>query len=145
MKNIASLRDHALKLRRALWESMICFRVVGHDVEQNHRNVLSMVFDFLLFAARRVHRSGQMTGYEICPPPGSGPPLIHYTTFVVPIETPPASKNQLDDFRALCSCLPVARIDNYETWIKIGMTLKIIGAPLKLLRRREQQKQTKPN
>ena len=63
---------------------MICFRVVDHDVEQNHRNILSMVFDFLLFAARRVHRSGQMTGYEICPPPGSGPPLIHYTTFVVP-------------------------------------------------------------
>ena len=84
MKNIASLRDHALNLRRALWKSMICFRVVDHDVEQNHRKILSMVFDFLLFAARRVHRSGQMTGYEICPPPGSGPPLIHYTTFVVP-------------------------------------------------------------
>ncbi len=42
------------------------------------------MFDFLLFAARRVHRSGQMTGYEICPPPGSGPPLSHYTTCVVP-------------------------------------------------------------
>ena len=37
MKHIASLRDHALNLRRALWKSMICFRVVDHDVEQNHR------------------------------------------------------------------------------------------------------------
>ena len=84
MKNIASLRDHALNLRRALSKSMICFRVVDHDVEQNHRNILSMVFDFLLFAARRVHRSGQMAGYEIRPPPGSGSPLIQYTTFGVP-------------------------------------------------------------
>jgi len=48
------------------------------------------------------------------------------------IETPPASKNQLDDFRALCSCLSLAQVDNYETWIKIGMILKSIGAPLSL-------------
>ena len=49
MKNIASLRDHAFSLRRALWKSMICFRVVDHDVEQNHKKLLSMVFEFVLF------------------------------------------------------------------------------------------------
>ena len=68
---------------------MICFRVVDHGVEQNHRTTLSMVFDFLFFEARRVHRSGQMAGYEICPPPGSGTPLAHVTTFVVPRDTHP--------------------------------------------------------
>ena len=46
--------------------------------------------------------------------------------------TPPARKNQLDDFRALCSCLSLAQTENYETWIKIGTILKSIGAPVSL-------------
>ena len=83
-EEFASLREHALKSRRASWKSIICFRVVDHDMGQNRRKTLSMVFDFLLFTARRVHLSGHMAGYESCPHPGSGPPLIHYTTFEVP-------------------------------------------------------------
>ena len=62
------------------------------------------------------------------PPPTTHTPAAEQTD----IETPPASKNQLDDFRALCSCLSLAQVDNYETWIKIGMVLKSIGAPLSL-------------
>ena len=62
------------------------------------------------------------------------------------IETPPASKNQLDDFRALCSCLSLAQIDNYDTWIKIGMILKSIGAPLSLYEEvSKRSKKCKPN
>ena len=62
------------------------------------------------------------------------------------IETPPASKNQLDDFRALCSCLSLAQIDNYDTWIKFGMILKRIGAPLSLYEEvSNKSKKSKPN
>ena len=45
---------------------------------------------------------------------------------------PTANKTQIDDFRALCSCLSVSQLDNYSTWIKIGMILNSVGAPLSL-------------
>ena len=45
---------------------------------------------------------------------------------------PTANKTQIDDFRALCACLSASQLDNYETWIKIGMILNSVGAPLSL-------------
>ena len=54
-------------------------------------------------------------------------PQTTATTATESTETPTANKEQLDDFRALCSCLSVSQLDNYETWIKIGMILKASG------------------
>ena len=38
----------------------------------------------------------------------------------------------LEDIRALCCCLSSAQLDNYATWIRVGMILKKLGAPLSL-------------
>ena len=64
------------------------------------------------------------------------------TATATAIPAPTANKTQIDDdFRALCSCLSVSQLDNYETWIKIGMILNSVGAPLKPLGRGEQKEQ----
>jgi hypothetical protein len=39
------------------------------------------------------------------------------------------TEDELHDARALCSCLSLAQLDNYATWIRVGMILKKIGAP----------------
>lgn len=49
-----------------------------------------------------------------------------------PPETPRANDKQTQDFRALCSCLSLSQIGNYDSWIRIGMILKSVGAPLSL-------------
>ena len=36
----------------------------------------------------------------------------------------------MHDIKALCDCLSVSQLDNYSTWIRVGMILKTLGAPL---------------
>jgi hypothetical protein len=43
-----------------------------------------------------------------------------------------ASETELEDIKKLCDCLATNQIDNYSTWIRIGMILKQLGAPLAL-------------
>jgi hypothetical protein len=45
------------------------------------------------------------------------------------VEEPTAD---LKDIRSLCTCLSVAQLDDYATWIRLGMILKKLGAPLTL-------------
>ena len=49
-----------------------------------------------------------------------------------PPETPRAGTKQVQDFRSLCSCLSLTQLDNYDSWVRIGMILKSVGAPLSL-------------
>jgi len=43
-----------------------------------------------------------------------------------------ASANELQDIKALCCCLSISQLDNYSTWLRVGMILKKLGAPLSL-------------
>ena len=49
-----------------------------------------------------------------------------------PPETPRAGTKQVQDFRSLCSCLSLSQLDNYDSWVRVGMILKSVGAPLSL-------------
>jgi hypothetical protein len=50
------------------------------------------------------------------------------------------------DARALCTCLSVARLDNYHDWIKVGLCLKRIGCPLRLWEEvSKRSRKNKPN
>ena len=46
--------------------------------------------------------------------------------------TATATTEELQDIKALCCCLSISQRDNYTTWIRVGMILKTIGAPLSL-------------
>ena len=46
--------------------------------------------------------------------------------------TNPATAEELHDIKALCECLSVSQMDNYSTWLRVGMILKKLGAPLSL-------------
>ncbi|MFM7988567.1 MAG: PriCT-2 domain-containing protein, partial [Candidatus Fonsibacter sp.] len=39
----------------------------------------------------------------------------------------------MQDIKALCCCLSISKLDNYSTWLRVGMILKKLGAPLSLL------------
>ena len=39
---------------------------------------------------------------------------------------------ELQDLKALCCCLSISQLDNYSTWLRVGMILKKLGAPLSL-------------
>ena len=41
-------------------------------------------------------------------------------------------KTDLKDLKALCCCLSIAQLDDYAAWIRLGLILKKIGAPLSL-------------
>ncbi|MFM7984359.1 MAG: PriCT-2 domain-containing protein, partial [Candidatus Fonsibacter sp.] len=43
-----------------------------------------------------------------------------------------ATAKELQDIRALCCCLSISRLDNYAEWLRVGMVLKKLGAPLNL-------------
>ena len=49
-------------------------------------------------------------------------------------DAPPATAtvSELQDIKALCCCLPISQRDNYSTWIRIGMILKKLGAPVSM-------------
>ena len=47
-------------------------------------------------------------------------------------EAPKATRKQLEDITALCSCLTAEQMDNYATWRRVGMIMKRLGAPLSL-------------
>ena len=50
------------------------------------------------------------------------------------------------DARALCACLSVARLNNYQDWIRVGLCLKRIGCPLSLWEEvSKRSKKNKPN
>ena len=46
--------------------------------------------------------------------------------------TKPATAEELQDIKALCCCLSISQLDNYSTWLRVGMILKKLGAPLSL-------------
>ena len=46
------------------------------------------------------------------------------TPATTPPETPRANDKQTQDFRALCSCLSLSQLGNYDTWVRVGMILK---------------------
>ncbi|MFM7980289.1 MAG: PriCT-2 domain-containing protein, partial [Candidatus Fonsibacter sp.] len=55
----------------------------------------------------------------------------------VPATTPTATAatataKELQDIKALCCCLSISQLDNYSTWIRVGMILKKLGDPLSL-------------
>ena len=41
-------------------------------------------------------------------------------------------EHEISDLRALCACLSVGQLDDYSTWIRVGMILKACKAPLSL-------------
>ena len=43
-----------------------------------------------------------------------------------------ASAEELADIRTLCACLSLDQLDDYATWVKVGMVLKKVGAPMGL-------------
>ena len=43
-----------------------------------------------------------------------------------------ASTEEVADMRALCACLSLQQLDDYATWIRVGMVLKKVGAPMAL-------------
>ena len=65
----------------------------------------------------------------------------------------PAAKSDDDptpidpaDARALCACLSLARLDNYQDWIRLGLCLKRIGCPLSLWEEvSKRSRKNKPN
>ena len=42
------------------------------------------------------------------------------------------SEKNMEDIKALSSCLTTTQLDDYSTWIKVGMILKKLGAPLSI-------------
>ena len=42
--------------------------------------------------------------------------------------TATATPGELHDINALCSCLSISQLDNYSTWLRVGMILKKLGA-----------------
>ncbi|MFM7987344.1 MAG: PriCT-2 domain-containing protein, partial [Candidatus Fonsibacter sp.] len=43
-----------------------------------------------------------------------------------------ATTQELHDINALCCCLSISQVDNYVTWLRVGMILKKLGAPMSL-------------
>ncbi|MFM7986142.1 MAG: PriCT-2 domain-containing protein, partial [Candidatus Fonsibacter sp.] len=43
-----------------------------------------------------------------------------------------ATAEELEDIKALCCCLSISQLENYATWLRVGMILKKLGAPLTL-------------
>ncbi|MFM7978501.1 MAG: hypothetical protein ACKPKO_04220, partial [Candidatus Fonsibacter sp.] len=43
-----------------------------------------------------------------------------------------AAAKLLQDIKTFCCCLSVSKLDNYATWLRVGMVLKKLGAPLSL-------------
>ena len=43
-----------------------------------------------------------------------------------------ATAKELHDIKALCCCLSISQLDNYATWLRVGMILKKLGAPVSL-------------
>ena len=57
-----------------------------------------------------------------------------------------ATENELQDMKALCSCLSITQLDDYATWRKLGMVLKRLGAPMILWEvMSKRSKKFKPN
>ncbi|MFM7986988.1 MAG: PriCT-2 domain-containing protein, partial [Candidatus Fonsibacter sp.] len=43
-----------------------------------------------------------------------------------------ATAKELQDIKVVCCCLSISQLDNYATWLRVGMILKKLGAPLSL-------------
>ncbi|MFM7982710.1 MAG: PriCT-2 domain-containing protein, partial [Candidatus Fonsibacter sp.] len=44
--------------------------------------------------------------------------------------TATAAAEELQDIKALCRCLSISQLDDYSMWLRVGMILKKLGAPL---------------
>jgi hypothetical protein len=42
----------------------------------------------------------------------------------------PATEHMQADIRALCECLNMGQLDNYQSWVRLGMILKNLGMPV---------------
>ncbi len=40
-----------------------------------------------------------------------------------------ATAKEVQDIKALCCCLSISQLDNYSTWLRVGIILKKLGAP----------------
>ncbi len=58
----------------------------------------------------------------------TAPPAPTTTTNTTTTATP----EELHDIKKLCQCLSISQLDNYSTWLRVGMILKKLGAPLSL-------------
>ncbi len=58
--------------------------------------------------------------------------VVSHTGVRPGVEEIAPSTTKLSDIEQLCSCLSPAQIDDYTTWIKIGLILKRLNAPLSL-------------
>ena len=76
----------------------------------------------------------EMITHRATPPstPAISPVITPRTETASEQEPTTATDKQLQDIKDLCSCLSIAQLDDYSTWIRIGMILKKLGAPLSL-------------
>ena len=54
------------------------------------------------------------------------------TALATALATATASKKELEKITSLCECLSISQLDDYSTWITLGMILKDLRAPLSL-------------
>ncbi|MFM7978007.1 MAG: hypothetical protein ACKPKO_01715, partial [Candidatus Fonsibacter sp.] len=73
---------------------------------------------------------------KVAPQPTT--PTVTTTTIRRTVATTPttttatATAKEVQDIKALCCCLSISDLDNYSTWLRVGMILKKLGAPLSL-------------
>ena len=58
-----------------------------------------------------------------------------------PVDTTPATDDETHDLKALCACMTLDQIDNYDIWYKLGLVLKGAGAPQPLGRGQQAKRQ----
>ena len=70
--------------------------------------------------------------YELIRTPAPTPTQTCPETFLISFPEEQDCKADLKDVRALCCCLSISQLDDYTIWIRIGMILKKLGAPLSM-------------
>ena len=51
------------------------------------------------------------------------------TATPTPTTATPAPASELDGVVNLCTCLTIGQLDDYKSWLKLGVNLKKLGAP----------------
>ena len=57
-------------------------------------------------------------------------PTFHNPTAIADDQKKTATKKELEGITSLCSCITASQMDNWETWSKLGLILKNLGAPI---------------
>ncbi|MFM7987149.1 MAG: PriCT-2 domain-containing protein, partial [Candidatus Fonsibacter sp.] len=73
---------------------------------------------------------------KVAPQPTPTPTTATRAPRVAPVtptaSTAAATAKEAQDIKALCCCLSISQLDNYAAWLRVGMSLKQLGAPLSL-------------